>query len=343
VIGEDLIDGIEIGPGEYPGNVYWHAQAELLNLQREGVLLCLATKNEPADVEAVLAQHPHQLIRDEHLVVKRVNWGDKVDSLVGIARELNIGLDSLVFVDDSEFECEAVRERLPMVTTFAVPRNPYEYPAMVREVCDLFLAGRTTDADVDKTEQYRVRAAALAEEARHATREEYLASLGLVVELRRDPADAGARIAQLSQKSNQFNVTTRRYGEAEIAELIGSRDATVYSLGVRDRFGDSGLTGVAIVRYDGSAANVDTFLMSCRVLGRGVELSPWSAILADARARDCVTLTAEWLASARNAQVERFFDDLGLECVHESADCRRYEARLDRLSLPVPTHIEVTE
>jgi FkbH-like protein len=342
VIGEDLIDGIKLGPDSYPGNVYWQAQAEFLGLQREGVLLCLATKNEPADVEAVLASHPHQLIRPEHVVVTRADWGEKVDSLVGIARELNIGLDSLVFVDDSEFECAAVRERLPMVTTFTVPQNPYDYPALAREVCDLFLAGRPSE-DASKTEQYRIRAAALAEEDRHATREEYLASLGLAVTLRRDPRDSVPRIAQLTQKSNQFNLTTRRYTETEIASLVESPDATVYSLAVSDRFGDSGLTGVAIVRYDRDVAYVDTFLMSCRVLGRDVELSLWPAIAADARARGAGTLTAEWLRTARNAQVERFFDDrLGLECVHDSADARCFSGALDTLPLSVPTHIEVT-
>jgi FkbH-like protein len=341
VVGEDMIDGIKLGPDEYPGNVYWQAQAEFLNLQRSGVLLCLATKNEPADVEAVLASHPHQLIRSEHVVVTRAHWGEKVDSLVGIARELNIGLDSLVFVDDSEFECAAVRERLPMVTTFTVPQNPYDYPALVREVCDLFLAGR--ESEDGKTEQYKARAAALAEEAQHGTREDYLASLGLVVDLRRDPRDSIPRIAQLTQKSNQFNLTTRRYTEAEIADLVESPDATVYTLGVRDRFGDSGLTGVAILRYDRHVTFVDTFLMSCRVLGRDVELSLWPTVVADARARGCTALTAEWLRTARNAQVERFFDDrLGFECVLEDGEGRWYSASLEALSPPVPTHIEVT-
>lgn len=342
VVGEDDVDGIKLGPDSYPGNVFWRAQAELLELQRAGVLLCLATKNEPGDLDAVLSGHPHQLIRDEHVVVKKAGWGDKVDSLVAIARELDIGLDSLVFLDDSEFECEGVRERLPMVTTFTVPRNPYEYPALVREVCDLFLAGRVAD-EAGKTEQYRMRAAAREHEAAsgHATREEYLASLGIEVELRRDPRDAVPRIAQLTQKSNQFNLTTRRYTEAQIADLLDSPDATVYSLAVRDRFGDSGLTGVAIVRWDGDVARLDSFLMSCRVLGRGIELSPWPAIVADARARGCTTLAGEWLRTDRNAQVERFLDGLGLAPIEESPDTRRYEAPLGTLSPAIPTHIEV--
>jgi FkbH-like protein len=342
VVGEDDVEGLELGPDSYPGNVFWRAQAELLELQRAGVLLCLATKNEPADLDAVLTDHPHQLIRDEHLVVKKAGWGDKVDSLVAIARELDIGLDSLVFLDDSEFECEAVRERLPMVTTFTVPRNACEYPALVRELCDLFLAGRAPE-EAGKTEQYRVRAAAREHEATgaHATREEYLASLGIEVELRRDPRDAVPRIAQLTQKSNQFNLTTRRYTEAQVADLVDDAGATVYTLGVRDRFGDSGLTGVAIVRFDGTVARLDSFLMSCRVLGRGIELFPWPAIVADARARGCDTLAGDWLRTPRNAQVERFLDGLGLACVEAAPDARRYEAPLDGLSPSVPTHIEV--
>ena len=141
------------------------------------------------------------------------------------------------------------------------------------------------------------------------------------------------RIAQLTQKSNQFNLTTRRYTEAEIADLVDSPDATVYSLGVRDRFGDSGLTGVGIVRWDRAVAYVDTLLMSCRVLGREVERAPWPAIVADARARGAGVLTAEWLRTARNGQVERFFDALGLECVSEAPDRAGTPTPLDR---PLP-------
>jgi FkbH-like protein len=235
-----------------------------------------------------------------------------------------------------------VHERLPEVTAFSVPKNVYEYPALVAHVSDLFLSGRPDDGSADKTEQYRIRAAAAAEESRHATREEYLASLGLTVELRRDPWQSIARIAELTQKSNQFNLTTRRYTEAEITALIEDGDAAVYSLGVSDRFGDSGLTGVAIVRYEGAVARVDSFLMSCRVLGRGVEFSPWSRIAADARERGCTRLEAEWRRTRRNAQVEDFFDRLGLEPVEVTADRRTYRAPLAGLELGVQPHITMT-
>jgi FkbH-like protein len=341
IVGEALLDGIQLDPDRYPGNVYYRVQLELLALQRRGVLLCLCTKNNPVDVDEVLQRHPHMLIKDEHLIVKQVNWDDKVDNLRAIAAELDLGLDSIVFLDDSPFEVESVHERLPEVTAFSVPKNVYEYPALVRHVGDLFLSGRPDDGSADKTEQYRIRAAVRAEESRHATREEYLASLGLTVELRRDPWQSIARIAELTQKSNQFNLTTRRYTEAEITGLIEDDDAAVYSLGVSDRFGDSGLTGVAIVRYEGAVARVGSFLMSCRVLGRGVELSPWSRIAADARERGCERLEAEWLRTRRNAQVEDFFDRLGLEPVEASEERRTYRARLAELDFPVQPHIEI--
>jgi FkbH-like protein len=341
VVGEVLLQGIALDPDRYPGNVYYRIQSELLALQRRGVLLCLCTKNNPEDVDEVLLQHPHQLLRDEHLIVKQVNWDDKVDNLRAIAAELELGLDSFVFLDDSPYEVESVRERLPEVTAIQVPGNTFEYPALVEHVSDLFLSGRPDDGGADKTEQYRVRAAAAREAQHHATREEYLASLDLTVRLRCDSRSAIGRIAELTQKSNQFNLTTRRYNDAEIADLMESRDASVYSLDVSDRFGDSGLTGVVIVRYERPVARIDCFLMSCRVLGRGIELSPWPAIAADAQARGCTQLEAEWLRTRRNAQVEDFYDRLGLAPVEVADDRRTYCARIADLDSSPQPHIRV--
>jgi FkbH-like protein len=341
VIGEDLLDGIALSPDMYPGNVFWRVQHELLALQQRGVLLCLSTKNNPADVAEVLDRHPHQVIREEHLIVKKVGWGDKVDSLGAIAEELGLGLDSMVFLDDSPFEIEAVRERLPAVRCFQVPEKVFDYPALVGEISDLFLSGRPDDGGADKTDQYRLRATEQAERNRHGTREQYLASLGLTVELRRDPRDAIPRIAGLSQKSNQFNLTTRRYTEAQVADLVESPDTTVYTIRVGDRFGDSGITGIAIVRYEGTAARVESFLMSCRVLGRDIEQVPWATIAADARARGCTRLEAEWLRTARNAQVEDFYDRLGFEVTESTEDRRGYEANLTEIRFSQQPHITI--
>jgi FkbH-like protein len=343
ILGEDLSDGIKLGPYGYPDGVYWQVQNDFLSLQRRGVLLGLCSKNNQADVDEVLASHPHMVLRSGDFVAKRVNWDDKATNLESIARELNIGLDSIVFVDDSPFECEAVRSRLPMVKTLQVPAKLFEYPRLVREIDELFAMDLASAEGSTKTEQYRLLALASQERAQYQSQDDYLASLEIKVKVQRNHRASAARIAELSQKSNQFNLTTRRYSVSEVTALMESGTADVYSVHVADKFGDSGLTGVVIVKYESpEAAAIDTFLMSCRVLGRGVELSFWSQVLEAARGRRCSLLTAEYIPTAKNAQVSDFWDRVGLELVGEdSAGRRTYKVDLATAQItPCPEHVK---
>lgn len=344
ILGEDLADGIKVGPYGYPGSLYWQVQHDFLALQRRGVLLVLCSKNNAADVDEVLASHPHMVLRDEHFIAKRVNWDDKATNLESIATDLNIGLESIVFVDDSTFECEAVRNQLPMVETLQVPAKLFEYPRLVRQIRELFPVDRVPTEGPTKTEQYRLLALASQERTRHATRDEYLASLDLKVTLLRNDRVSAARIAELTQKSNQFNLTTRRYTVSEVNSFMDSGNADVYSVHVADKFGDSGLTGVVIVKYESpETAVVDTFLLSCRVLGRGVELSFWGHVMDAARARRCRSFVAEYLPTAKNAQVSDFWDRLGLELAGEDPTGRRnYRVDLSNVQIaPRPEHVKV--
>jgi len=341
VLGEDLASGIKLSPHDYPGNVFHRAQTEFLALQRQGVLLCLASKNEPADVDAMFEKHPEMVLTKADVIVSEVNWADKVESLRRIATTLNIGLDSLVFVDDSDFECEAVRSQLPEVTVFQVPARASDYPAVIARIKDLFLAGGASTDRAGKTEQYRQRAEAIADQGRFASQEEYLASLGLTVTLARNDAARVARISELSQKSNQFNLTTVRYGPAELERLMADPDAAVWALDVADKFGAAGLTGVVVMRFAGDVATVESFFMSCRVLGRGVEVSIWPAVLADAAARGCRTLSARYLPTAKNAQAADFYDRLGLPLISEADGARNYAAAIADFSPPPSPWITV--
>jgi FkbH-like protein len=343
VLGEDLADGLKLGPHGYPGSVFWRVQQEFLALQQSGVLLCLCTKNNAAEIDSLLATHPDMVLRDEHFAAKAVNWDDKPANLVRIAEELNIGLDSLVFIDDSPFECEAVRSQLPVVRTIQVPTSLFEYPALAAGLKDLFQVSEISAESTSKTEQYRVVAEASRERARHATEAEFLASLGLTVTVHRNDPTAAPRVSELTQKSNQFNVTTRRYTVADMVAFMDSSDVDVYSVHVSDKFGDSGLTGVLVLRYDPSGtATIETFLLSCRVLGRGVETSVWAQPLETARARGCATLVADYLPTAKNGQVRELWDRLGLHLVSDDADGhRRYRADLATFSIPAAPHIEV--
>jgi FkbH-like protein len=336
VLGEDLAAGIKLSPHDYPGNVFHRAQTEFQALQRQGVLLCLASKNDPGEVDAVLASHPDMVLTDADLIAKEVNWSDKVGNLRRIAETLNIGLDSLVFLDDSDFECEAVRSQLPQVSVFQVPARLPDYPAVIGAIKDLFLAGGASTDGAEKTEQYRQRAAAMAEQQRFESQEDYLASLGLTVTLTRDDVGRVARIAELSQKSNQFNLTTVRYGAAEIGALMADPAAAVYSLEVADKFGVAGLTGVVVVRFDADVATVESLYMSCRVLGRGVEFAIWPRIVADAAARGCRSLRAAYRPSDKNAQAADFYDRLGLPLIAEVDGVRTYEAATGGFA-PPPT------
>lgn len=343
IVGEDGVGGLRLGPHDYPGNVYWSVQVRLAALRQAGVLLCLCSKNEPADVEAGL-RHPASLLRPEDFAARRASWVDKPAMLASLAAELNLGLDAFAFLDDQPFECEAVRSRLPQVRVFQVPANLWEYPALVDELGGLFLGpGLAADAAA-KAEQYRIRAEAEAERARFGSQAEYLASLGLQVKVVRNEAAAVTRIAELTQKSNQWNLTTRRYAEPAVKALMAAPDAEVFSLHVSDRFGEAGLTGVVVLRYAGERAEVEACLLSCRVIGRGVEHAIWPGLLAAARARGARRLAASYLPTAKNAQVREYWDSLGLPRVEGAADeagARRYEGPIERVTPPAAPHVEV--
>lgn len=344
VIGEDQLSGIKLGPHDYPGNIFWRMQHEFVSLERNGVLLCLCSRNNQADIEEVLQKHPDMVLRDSHIIARKVNWEDKPANLRELAEELNVGLDSFVFLDDSPFECEAVRRQLPMVKTIRVPTTLSEYPQVVREIRELFLAGSLPgNGNGGKTEQYRQRAAAESLKAQFDTYEDYLASLKLSVELRCNFLADSDRISELSQKSNQFNVTTRRYGVAEIEQMMKSTDHAVYSLTVGDKFGNAGLTAVIMICCKDGVAHIENFFMSCRVIGRGVEMSVWKHIRADMIAKKCEELRSHFIPSTKNAQVSDFFDRLGLSLATETTEgVRHYGIHVADFITPSTPWIEVT-
>ena len=342
VVGEDLLNGIKLGPYDYPGNIFWRMQHEFAALERQGILLVLVTKNNPADVEEVLRKHPNMVLKESQIVARKVNWKDKSSNLRALAQELNLGLDSFIFLDDSSFECEAVRQQLPMVKTLQVPSTLSDYPRVVAEIRSLCLAGGITADSKGKTEQYRQRAGSEELKAKFGSQEEYLSSLELKVELTRNARASASRISELSHKSNQFNLTTKRYSIAEIEYFMGSDAHCVYSLVVSDKFGNAGLTGVAIMRYEGVVAIVDNFFMSCRVIGRGVETGIWDRIITDALHRGCTELRAAYLPSAKNAQVFDFYDRLGLPMTKEREGARYYTMTTADFALMPQPWIEMT-
>jgi len=213
---------------------------------------------------------------------------------------------------------------------------------MMREISELFLAGGVSAESHSKTRQYQDIAATAALQASYSSPEDYLRSLGLKVILQRDAIAQIGRICELINKSNQFNLTTHRLMPGEVAQLMESQDATVYSFSLIDRLADHGITGVLITRDEGDVVIVDSFLMSCRVIGRGVEFSVWKSVFADARLRGKKLLRAAYLPSAKNAQVADFFDRLGLSRVNEGGDgSRHYEVEVDNVLLADSNWVEL--
>ncbi|MCV2360817.1 HAD-IIIC family phosphatase [Paucibacter sp. TC2R-5] len=343
IVGEDGIGGLKLDRHSFPGNVFWTVQQQFKALERQGVLLCLNSKNNPADVDEVLLTHPDMVLRDAQILCKQVNWLDKPSNLRALSEQLNLGLDSFVFVDDSAFEIEAVREQLPQVRVFQVPKALQDYPALVRdEIAPLFGVGSSKGSSSNKTQQYRALAQASELQAGFASQQDYLQSLQLAVTLQRDATAQVARITELMAKSNQFNLSTRRLAAGEVQALMARSDALVYSFSVSDRLAEHGLTGVLITEDEGDAVVVHSFLMSCRVIGRGIEFAVWRAVCADALARGKRWLRAAYHPTAKNAQVADFYDRLGLPRLAQASDgSRSYEANLAAVQLADSEWVEL--
>ncbi len=319
IIGDDGVDGIAVGQGSARGEAHLAVQALALALRSRGVVLAVCSKNEEATAKAPFTDHPDMLLRDEHIAVFVANWGDKATNLRAIAAALNIGLDALVFLDDNPVERAQVRRELPMVAVPELPEDPAHYARMLA-MAGYFEAVSFAAEDRVRADAYK----ANAERAAFAGTSDmagYLASLDMVVEVRPFDSMGRARIAQLINKSNQFNLTTRRYTEAEVAALETDRQAVGLQFRLADRFGDNGMIAVVILRQSSEATlEIDSWLMSCRVLGRRMEEATLAAIVAAARARSAATLLGRYRPSAKNAMVADHYARLGFEPVSTAED-----------------------
>lgn len=308
IVGEEGLGGIKLGR-TYPGSAYCEFQQEILNLYHRGVVLALCSKNNAEDVWEVFRQHPDMLLRKEHIAAAQLNWRDKVTNLRQIAADLNLGLESFVFLDDSPFEIGQVRQYLPEVEVVQLPLD------RAVEYRDIVAAGGWFDTltiseeDKQRGAMYRAEAARKELQMQSQDLEGYYSSLEMVLEIRFADQFSIPRIAQLTQKTNQFTLTTRRYSDAQIQELSQSDSADVIYLQLKDRFGESGLTGVCILKYDGDRALIDSFLLSCRVLGRGVEDAFLVQCMNRAKWRGCASAIGEYRPTAKNDQVKDFYSE----------------------------------
>jgi FkbH-like protein len=334
IVGEDGIGGIRLGDA-YPGSAYVGLQEAALNLSKRGVLLALCSANNEADVDEVFDQHPSMVLRKSDISARRVNWTDKATNLQAIASDLNLGLDALVFVDDDPHQCEMVRTVLPSVQVVELPPEPSEYRAVI-ESLDCFDAVGMTDEDRRRVELYKNAQAREAARESYSSLDEYYRSLEMVAEVGRIDEISATRMAQLTQKTNQFNLTTRRYTAEQLLGLARQSGVEILSIRVRDRFGDTGLVGVSIIAPGAHAeeAEIDTLLLSCRVLGRGVEDVLLYATAIQAKEMGYQSLRGTYVPTARNQAVATFYPDRGFN--RQAEDDTSWIVTLGQLELAAP-------
>lgn len=325
VLGEDGITGIQIG-GEYPGKAFQYWQHALLELSKQGIILTVCSKNNEADVMEAWEKNPFMVLRREHFSAWRINWQDKATNLQELAHELNIGLDSMVFIDDNPTERALITQALPMVAVPDFPKKPFELMSFFRQLVNTyFRIYSITDEDRKKTAQYIANAQRAAERAKFVDMDSYLESLQIEITISPAHEFNIGRIAQMTQKTNQFNLTTHRLTEQEIRQKI-DEGWRVLCLSVKDRFGDNGITGAIFIT---PVNHIDNLLLSCRVLGKGIEQAFVSFVLNTLHSEGINTVSACFSPSAKNEQAANFYDKLGFYITCEDNGTKQYKIELD--------------
>ena len=340
ILGEDGISNISMNGLSKEGIPFAEVQSLAKSLAASGVIIGLCSKNNPEDVDQVIASHPDMVLKEEDVVIKKVNWNDKASNLRSIAADLNIGIDSLVFVDDSDFEINLIRSELPEVKAFQVPKEIHKYPDLIREISNLFFQVSQTKEDLQKTKNYKEQILRNQELEAHGNIEDYLKSLQLELDIYLNKADLIQRLAQMTQKTNQFNLSTKRLSEQDVKNLMAS-GAMVYAFGVKDKFGDSGITGMAILTLDGNRADFHTLLLSCRILGRNIEYAFIYSLINDMKERGIEWVDGHFIRTPKNAQVENLYETLGFEPLIKENDKRDYSTQLLDFSFKTYDYIKI--
>jgi FkbH-like protein len=320
VVGDDGLEGILLGQGHPAGEAHVAFQRYAAKLASRGVILAVCSKNDEGNARAVFERHPDMVLRTKDIACFVANWQDKAANLRSIAKALNIGLDSLVFADDNPFERNLVRKELPAVAVPELPEDPALY---INSIVDAgyFEAVSLTTEDRERSQQYQVNAER--DRLRESATDMAGYLRGLEMELVWSPFDALglSRVTQLINKSNQFNLTTRRYTEDEVAEIMVNSDYLTLQLRLKDKFGDNGMISVIIGKIaDDGTLELDTWLMSCRVLGRQVEEATLNLVVDRARAMGIRSLTGFYLPTPKNGMVKEHYGRLGFTRTSSSED-----------------------
>jgi FkbH-like protein len=309
IIGDDGMEGIEIGSLGI-GKAFANLQLWVKDLKERGILIAVASKNSEEIAREPFEKHPEMLLKLSDIALFVANWENKVDNIRHIQSVLNVSFDSMVFLDDNPFEREMVKQAIPDITVPALPEDPAEYLTFLRPM-NLFETVSYTQEDRERTSQYQVETQRAVLQQSFANEDEFLQNLDMVSEVRQFDAFSTPRVAQLSQRSNQFNLRTVRYSQEEIAVVASSPGHITLSFTLEDRFGDNGLISAIILQKRNEGLFIDTWIMSCRVLKRGMENFVLNKLAETALANGFRRLIGEYIPTQKNGMVKNHYPALG--------------------------------
>jgi len=320
VIGDDGLKGIQIGSGDAVGEAYLAFQQYVLSLRNRGIVLAVSSKNEDETARMPFRQHPDMVLHEKDFAIFQANWSDKASNIRAIADTLGLGLNAMVFIDDNPFERNLVREALPEVAIPEMPEDPAAY-ARTLSAAGYFEAVNFSEEDIKRASYYAGNAQRATLERQVGDVATYLASLEMEIDFRPFDEAGRARITQLINKSNQFNLTTRRYSEAQVARFEADANALTLQVRLRDKLGDNGMISVVICSSSGADVwEIDTWLMSCRVLGRRVEEAVLQELVDHAKRRGASRLRGVYCPTNRNKIVEQHYAKLGFTQIQTRED-----------------------
>lgn len=342
VIGDDGLEGIILGQGNAVGEAYIAIQNYARRLSRRGIILAVCSKNDEVNALSPFEKHPEMILKRNDIACFAANWQDKANNIRMIAKTLNIGLDSLVFIDDNPVERALVRRELPMVAVPELPEDPADYIGCLSRA-GYFEGLSITEEDRERASQYRANIERDTLRASTTDMESFLAALNM--ELIWQPFDtvSFSRIVQLINKTNQFNLMTRRYVDADVQRIMAYADRLTFQFRLTDIYGDNGIIGLIIgERTKEDALLLDTWLMSCRVLGRQVEEAMLNVVAAEAREHGITKLIGQYRPTQKNSMVREHYRKLGFELIHALDDGQTFWALGLAAFQPFATRIKIT-
>lgn len=339
VVGEDGLEGIKLGPTP-SGRPFLEFQKHILSLFNRGVILAISSKNNPEDALRVLREHPHMVLKEDNFAAIKINWTDKVSNLKEIAKELNIGIDSMAFVDDDVTNREMVKRLLPEVEVVELPEDPALYSSALAAV-NSFNTLQITKEDKARGMMYVANRKRQVLQNATTDLSDFLKSLNIRTAILDADSFAIPRISQLTQKTNQFNLTTKRYLENNIEDFVKSGEYIVKYVKVEDQFGDYGITGVKIIKKSKDAWLVDNLLLSCRVLGKNIEFAIMAGIIEDAKKEKVKTIIGHFIPTKKNAPAKDFYKNCLFTCIDKKPNLEVWSFDVENKNYPYPKFVKI--